>query len=101
MIINGLESKILALAGVEKNGDIAYEVERHKFVKQIAPGEIQLYLTEACRKKLATALHSEPRASFDNTPDGWVTLRYKDDVDVEFIFLYIRYSWKFLRADLT
>ena len=101
MIINGIESRLLALAGVEKDGDSAYEVEGHEFVKQTAPGEIQLYLTEACRKKLATALRSEPRASFENSPEGWVTLRYKDDVDLEFIFLYVRYSWKFLRADLT
>jgi hypothetical protein len=101
MTINGLDSRILALAGVEKEGEDAFKIEGHDFVKQIAPGRIQLFLTDACEKKLYSALRAEPRASFDNTPKGWVTLNYNDDVDVEFVFLYVRYSWKFIRADLA
>lgn len=102
MDLNGLEQKILSLIGTEKQTSpdekISFSINDREFIHCIDDHTLKLYLNEACKTKLNNALKSEPRAAFDNESDEWVTLTYHNEVDIEFIFLYIRYSWKFLRA---
>lgn len=101
--INGLDSKIFSLAGVErkKSSDSSHDsfyVDGREFVRYLGQGEVLLFLTDDCRQKLEQALRSEPRAVLDDQPDGWIKLLYKNEVDIEFVFLYIRYAWKFMRG---
>jgi len=100
--LNGLEQKILSLAGTEKKTSsdqkTSFHIDDIKFINCIDDHTLKLYLNEACKAKLSNALKSEPRAAFDNEADEWVTLTYHNEVDIEFIFLYIRYSWKSLRS---
>jgi len=90
-----LEERLAALDGVTKKQS-AYLANGEEFVKLLGDQSLQLKMNAACKAKIGGALKSESRAKFDKNNPDWVTLTFASDLDVEFVFLYIRYSWKFL-----
>lgn len=103
MTINGLEERILALSGVEKqkgeNGACdSYLLGPVPFITEVHPTSLILHMTSPCLDKLSNALRTEPRVETISEKSATVKFHFKDDVDKEFVFLYIRFAWKYWRA---
>ena len=94
-----LTGKLLELEGVTvkpgRGAGDKFCVGEEEFAYFIDDG-VRVKLTAAASERLGDALESDPRASF--VQDGWVDLSFTNDVEVELVFVYVRYSWKFVRA---
>lgn len=93
----GLEERILALTGVRRS-EQQFHIGESILIDRLEKDQLRLHLTQACLEKLETALKSEDRALEVNTDDRTVTLQFQNDVDREFVFLYVRYAWKYWRG---
>lgn len=102
-----LAEKILSLKGIVKRKSDAnsntdnYILEGKEFINFPSDTCVNLRLNDVCKCKLEETLTSEPRAKVDSEKPNWVNLSFKNEVDIEIVFVYIRYAWKYLSADLT
>jgi predicted DNA-binding protein (MmcQ/YjbR family) len=94
-----LTGKLLELEGVtvkpgRGSGD-KFCVEDEEFAYFI-DGGVRVKLNDRALERLRSAIESDPRATF--VEKGWVDLSFTNDVEVELVFVYVRYSWKYLTA---
>lgn len=99
-IINGFEERIVALSGVERSdqGGLSFFLHGTPFITEVTADTLVLHMTEACLAKLEAALKSETRVLTLDPAGPTVKFKFTDDVDKEFVFLYIRFAWKHWRS---
>ncbi len=94
-----LTGKLLELEGVsvkpgQAKGDVfvVNDIDFAHFVE----GGVRVLLNEAAKDRLGETLELDPRAHF--VEDGWVDLKFSNEIEVELVFVFVRYSWKFASA---
>jgi hypothetical protein len=94
-----LTGKLLELEGVSVKPGLGkgdkFVVNNVEFAYFIENG-VRVLLSETGKERLGETLQADPRASF--VEDGWVDLKFENDVEVELVFVFIRYSWKFAKS---
>lgn len=76
------------------SGKTSFFIHQNEFVILEDEKNILLKIESGYDQKLIDALNTDARSSYDGVPDGWVRLHMDSDIDVEFVFLYIRQAWK-------
>ncbi len=99
-IINGFEQRIVALSGVEKSteGPLTFHLQGDPFITDVTADSLKLHMTDVCLAKLESALKAENRVTNMDLKNHTVSFKFTDDVDKEFVFLYIRFAWKHKRT---
>ena len=93
-----LTGKLLELEGVTVKPGLGsgdkFCVDDEEFAS-FTPEGVRVKIKDAAYERLKSVLDSDPRAS--QVEDGWVNLSFSSDVEVELVFVYVRYSWKYAK----